>query len=159
MKSALITGANKGIGFEVARILAKEGFHVFLGARNLESGKSAAGELIAEGLDSVMAVQLDVTDQNSIDTAKAAITKKTGVLDVLVNNAGISGGPPNSALEVTTDQFKEVFATNVFGVAAVTQAFIGLLKNSAQPRIVNVTSAMGSLTMATDPANPKMAVY
>jgi NAD(P)-dependent dehydrogenase (short-subunit alcohol dehydrogenase family) len=163
MKSALITGANKGIGYEVARILAKKGYYVYLGSRSLESGIIAIENLKAEGLSNVEAIQFDVTNQDSINTARKIIGEKFEVLDVLVNNAGISGGFPQSALNATTDQFKTVFATNVFGVVAVTQAFIDLMQKSGAPRIVNVSSAMASLSLAADTTSPsynnKLAVY
>jgi len=163
MNTALITGANKGIGFEVAKILAQKGFFVYLGSRSLESGLAAVERLKANGFTNVEAVQLDVTNQDSINAARTAIGEKSKVLDVLVNNAGISGGFPQSALNATIDQFKTVYETNVFGVVSVTQAFIDLLKKSAEPRIVNVSTAMASLTLAADPSGPgydnKMAVY
>ncbi len=163
MKTALVTGANKGIGLETARVLAQNGFAVYLGCRNLENGLAAAAQLKADGHANVEAIQLDVTDQASVDAARAVISEKSGVLDVLVNNAGISGGFPQSALDATIEKFKTVYDTNVFGVVRVTQAFIDLLKKSPEARIVNVTSAMGSLALAADPQsgtyNYKMAVY
>lgn len=163
MKSALVTGANKGIGFEVAKILAQNGIYVYIGARSLQNGEAAVEKLKAEGINNVEAIQLEVTDQQSVAEARRIIGEKTEVLDILVNNAGISGGFPQSSLEASIDQFRNVFETNVFGVATVTQAFIALLRRSEQPRIVNVTSAMGSLTLAADPAsgtyNYKLAVY
>ena len=163
MKTALVTGANKGIGLETARVLGQNGFTVYLGCRNLESGQAAAAQLAADGLPNVEAVQLDVTDQASVDAARAEIGAKAGVLDVLVNNAGISGGFPQSALDATLEQFHAVYETNVFGVVRVTQAFIDMLKQSGQPRIVNVSSAMGSLGLAATPEGStydyKLAVY
>ncbi|MET4139601.1 SDR family oxidoreductase [Pedobacter sp. UYP1] len=163
MKAALITGANKGIGFEVAKILAQKGFLVYLGSRNLDSGLAAVEKLKSEGITNVEAIELDVTSQESIHAARKTISEKSEVLDVLVNNAGISGGFPQSALNATIAQFKKVFETNVFGVIGVTQAFIELLKKSSEPRIVNVSSAMASLTLAADTSSPgydnKMAVY
>ena len=163
MKTALVTGANKGIGFEVVRQLAQNGFFVYLGSRNLESGLAAVEKLKADGIGNIEAVQLEVTNQKSINTARETIGKKTEVLDVLVNNAGISGGFPQSALDATIDQFRTVYETNVFGVVSVTQAFIDLLKKSPEPRIVNVSTSMGSLTLAAAPSdNPYhniMAVY
>ncbi|WPV66264.1 SDR family oxidoreductase [Chitinophaga sp. LS1] len=146
MKSALITGANKGIGFEVAKILAQKGFFVYLGSRDPENGQAAVEKLKAEGLTNVSAIQLDVTSQASVDAARKAI----GALDVLVNNAGISGVSAQSALETAADQYQKVYDTNVFGVVRVTQAFIDLLKNSPEPRIVNVSTAMASLSAAAD---------
>ncbi|WP_158996037.1 SDR family oxidoreductase [Mucilaginibacter sp. L196] len=160
MKIALVTGANKGIGLEVVRQLAQNGFFVYLGCRNMENGLAAIKKLKDDGIDNVEAVQLNVTDQGSVSAARATIGKKTEVLDVLINNAGISGGLPQSALNATIDQFKAVYETNVFGVVSVTQAFIDLLKRSSEPRIVNVSSAMGSLSLAADLSNGnKMAVY
>jgi len=150
MKSALVTGANKGIGFEVARLLAKKGYFVYLGSRSLESGLSAVEKLKADGISGVEAIQLDVTDSGSVDAARALIGQKTEVLDLLVNNAGISGGFGQSALTSSIDQFKSVYDTNLFGVVRVTQAFIDLLKKSLEPRVVNVSTAMASLTMAAD---------
>lgn len=148
MKTALITGANKGIGFETAKILAQKGFFVYLGARSLANGEAAAEKLKAEGLTNVEAIQLDVTSQQSVDAARKTIGEKTDVLDVLINNAGISGGFEQTALTSTVDQFKEVYDTNIFGVVRMNQAFIDLIKKSPEPRIVNVSTAMASLTLA-----------
>lgn len=160
MKSALVTGANKGIGLEVARLLAKKGYFVYLGSRSLESGLSAVQKLKADGISGVEAIQLDVTDSESVDAARALIGQKTEVLDLLVNNAGISGGFGQSALTSSIDQFKSVYDTNLFGVVRVTQAFIDLLKKSPEPRIVNVSTTMASLTLAADLTNPtKLVVY
>ncbi|MFZ0456405.1 MAG: SDR family NAD(P)-dependent oxidoreductase [Ignavibacteriaceae bacterium] len=153
MKTVLITGANKSIGFETARQLAQKGFFVYLGSRNLENGLEAVKKLKTEGLDNVEAIQIDVSDQESINAARAEIGKKTDVLDALINNAGVSGGFPQTALTASIDTFEKVYETNVFGVVRVTQAFIDLLKNSSEPRIVNVSSSQGSLTLASDPSN------
>lgn len=150
MKTALVTGANKGIGFEVAKRLAQHGYFVYLGCRNLERGLSAVQRLQADGLGHVAAVQLDVTSSESVQSAYGAIHEKSSVLDVLVNNAGISGPFQQSTLGSTVDQFKEVYETNLFGVVRVTQAFIDLLKKSTAPRIVNVSTSMASLTLAAD---------
>lgn len=150
MKSALVTGANKGIGLNVVKRLAQNGFFVYLGCRSLERGISAVEKLKAEGISNVEAIQLDVTDQESVNAARTTIGGKTTVLDVLVNNAGISGVLQQSALESTIDQFKEVYETNVYGVVRVTLAFIDLLKKSSAPRIVNVSTSMASLTFAAD---------
>ena len=157
MKSALVTGANKGIGLEVAKQLAQQGFFVYIGSRNLASGEAAVQQLKAMGLTTLEAVQLDVTNPDSIRAARATIGEKTSVLDVLVNNAGISGGLSQPALHATLAQFRAVFETNVFGVAGVTQAFIDLLEKSPQPRIVNVSSAMASLTLYADLDNEQFA--
>jgi len=150
MKSALVTGANKGIGFEIVKQLAQKGFFVYLGCRNPASGLAAVEKLKSEGLSNVETVQLDVISQVSVDAARKAIGDKIEVLDVLVNNAGISGEFEQSALETSTDEYQAVYDTNVFGVVRVTQAFIDLLKNAPEPRIVNVSTAMASLTLAAD---------
>jgi NAD(P)-dependent dehydrogenase (short-subunit alcohol dehydrogenase family) len=150
MKSALVTGANKGIGFEIVKQLAQQGFFVYLGCRNLENGLSALEKLKAEGISNVNVIQLNVTSQESVDSARRAIAVKTQVLDVLINNAGISGVFQQSALETATDQYQVVYDTNVFGVIRVTQAFIDLLKASPEPRIVNVSTSMASLSLAAD---------
>jgi len=152
MKSALVTGANKSIGFEVARQLAQKGIYVYLGSRNLENGLEAVEKLKAEGLNNLEAIQLDITDDESVKNAREQISKKTKVLDILINNAGIFGGYPQEALTATAEQFKATFEANVFGVVRVTQAFIDLLKNSSEPRIVNVSSSQGSLTLHSDPS-------
>lgn len=163
MKSALVTGANKSIGFEVARQLAQKGVYVYLGSRNLENGLEAGNKLKAEGLNNVEVIQLDITDDKSVKAARIKIGKKTKKLDILINNAGIYGGYPQEALNATAEQFKETFDANVFGVVRVTQAFIDLLKNSDEPRIVNVSSSQGSITLHSDPAykyyDYKGAVY
>lgn len=150
MKSALVTGANKGIGFEIVKQLAQKGFFVYLGCRKLENGLAAVAKLKAEGLSGIKAVQLNVTDQASVDAARKVIGEQTEILDVLVNNAGISGAFEQSALETTKDEYHTVYDTNVFGVISVTQAFIDLLKRAPEPRIVNVSTAMASMSMAAD---------
>ncbi len=157
MKYALVTGANKGIGLEVAKLLAQQGFFVYLGSRDLANGQAAVQQLHATGLPALEAVQLDVTDLASIQAAHATIGAKTPVLDVLVNNAGISGSVPQLARDTTLEQFRTVFETNVFGVASVTQAFLDLLEQSPQPRIVNVSTAMASLTLFADFDNANSA--
>jgi NAD(P)-dependent dehydrogenase (short-subunit alcohol dehydrogenase family) len=151
MKKALITGANKSIGFETARQLLRKGYYVYVGCRNLDSGLEAVQTLKSEGLNEAEAVQLDVTNSESVKAARAEIGGKTDVLDVLVNNAGINGGFPQSALDADISTFKQVFDTNYFGMIAVTQAFIDLLRQSPEPRIVNVSSSTGSLTLQSDP--------
>ena len=163
MKKVLITGANKGIGFETARELLKLGYYVFLGSRKLSNGLEAIEKLKAEDLDNAEAIQLDVTDAASVLAARVIIGEKTQALDALINNAGINGGMPQSALEADNDQFKTVFDTNLYGVIRVTQAFIDLLQKSSEPRIVNVSSSGCSLTLHSDPTwkyySHKAAVY
>jgi NAD(P)-dependent dehydrogenase (short-subunit alcohol dehydrogenase family) len=147
MKKALITGANKSIGFEATRQLLKQGYFVYLGARDKAKGAEAVAKLKAEGLTNVEAIQIDVSNPASIEAA----SKQIDSLDVLINNAGISGGFPQIATEISTDIIREVFDTNFFGVINVTKAFLDTLKKSAEPRIVNVTSGLGSLTLHSDP--------
>jgi len=163
MKFALVTGANKSIGFEVAQQLAQQGIYVYLGSRNVEQGIEAVSKLKAIGLNNVDVIQLDITNDESVMNARKEIGKKTKVLDILINNAGIFGGYPQTALDSTIDQFKAAYDTNVYGVVRVTQAFIDLLKESPEPRIVNVSSSQGSITLHSDPAykyyDYKAAVY
>ena len=163
MKSVFITGANKSIGFETARQLLQKGYYVYLGSRESSNGQEAVDKLKAEGLDNVEVIQIDVSNQESVDSARAEIGKRTEVLDVLINNAGISGGRPQTALTASIDTFKRAYEINVYGVVRVTQAFIDLLRHSPEPRIVNVSSSQGSLTLASDPAGKyyhfKGAVY
>ncbi|WP_461453177.1 SDR family oxidoreductase [Mucilaginibacter sp.] len=147
MKKVLITGANKSIGFETARQLLKQGYFIYLGARDKAKGEEAVAKLKEEGLTNLEAIQIDVTNLTSIEAAARQIDS----LDVLINNAGISGSFPQTALEAKTDTIREVFDTNFFGVINVTQAFISTLKKSSEPRIVNVTSGLGSLTLHSDP--------
>lgn len=163
MKTVLITGANKSIGFETTRQLLQNGYYVYLGSRSMKNGLAAVEKLNAEGFNNVEAIAIDVTDAASVAAARAEIGKKNDVLDVLINNAGINGGWPQTSLNATIDQFKTVFETNVYGVVRVTQAFIDLLKESSEPRIVNVSSSGCSLTLHSDPAwkyyHHKAAVY
>lgn len=163
MKTALITGANKGIGLETAKLLSQNGYYVFIGARNITNGKAAEALLKSEGYDNIEAVQLDVTDEASVQNARKAIGAKTAVLDALINNAGINGGFPQAALEAPVEVFHQVMDTNFYGVVRVTQAFIDLLRKSVQPRIVNVSSSGCSLTLHCDPSwkyySHKAAVY
>jgi NAD(P)-dependent dehydrogenase (short-subunit alcohol dehydrogenase family) len=151
MKTALITGANKSIGFETAAQLAGQGYHIFLGSRDLHKGEEAVAQLKAKGLSHVEAIQLDVTDKASIEAARDLIARKVSSLDVLINNAGISGGFPQNPLDVPIETVKKVYDTNVFGAIMVTQAFYPLMEKSPEPRIVMVTSGLGSLTAHSDP--------
>lgn len=150
MKTAFVTGGNKGIGFATVKILAQQGYFVYLGCRNIENGDVAIEKLKDEGINNVERVLLDVTSQESINYARKEIGGKIDVLDVLINNAGISGPLEQSALTTTAEDYLKVFDTNLFGVIRITEAFIDLLKHSQEPRIVNVSSAMASLTMASD---------
>ncbi len=151
-KVALITGANKGIGYEVARQLGQQAITVLIGARDAAKGAAAAEKLKAEGLDA-HAVNLDVTDGATIDATKKFVEEKFGKLDILVNNAGITGGYgwDKAPSDVPLETVRKVFETNFFGVIATTQAFLPLLKKSEAGRIVNVSSGLGSLTQLSDP--------
>jgi NAD(P)-dependent dehydrogenase (short-subunit alcohol dehydrogenase family) len=144
MTITLISGANKGLGFETARSLIRAGHTVYLGARDPERGAEAAAALGAR------AVLLDVTDEASVASAADLIEEREGVLDVLVNNAGVAGGflPPR---ETGADDVRSVFETNVFGIVRMMRAFIPLLDRSDAPVVVNVGSGMGSLAVTTDP--------
>ncbi len=153
MKTVLITGANKSIGFEAARQLLQQGYYVYLGCRDIQKGQEAVSRLRAEGLNETEPVEIDVDNVESVKAAREALGRKARVLDVLINNAGISGGmPPQGPLDTDISTFRQVFETNFFGVVEVTQAFIDLLRQSPEPRIVNVTSGLGSLTLHNDPA-------
>jgi len=145
-KIALVTGANKGIGKAIAQGLAREGFLVYLGARNAERGTAAAAALAVDG--DIRFVQLDVTDATSVHAAAQTIESETGRLDVLVNNAGISSAPGTrfrAPADESADNLRAVYETNVFAVVTVTNAFMPLLLRSAAGRIVNVTSKRGSI--------------
>jgi NAD(P)-dependent dehydrogenase (short-subunit alcohol dehydrogenase family) len=163
---ALVTGANKGIGLQIAKDLAAHGFTVLIGSRNLEKGETAAKSVEADA----RAIQLDVTNQDSISAAAARIRSELGRLDVLVNNAGIShAGQPGRPLEevgksgrpsvASLDEVRAVFETNVFGVIAVTQAMLPLLREAPAARIVNVSSGSGSLTLNADPTNSHREMF
>ncbi|WBQ06023.1 SDR family NAD(P)-dependent oxidoreductase [Kribbella sp. CA-293567] len=141
MTTTLITGANKSLGYETARQLVALGHTVYVGARDPERGRRAADELGARF------VQLDVTDDESVRAA----AKEVGQLDVLVNNAGVSG-PFVSPSELTADDFQAVYDVNVFGAFRVFATFLPLLEASENPVVVNVSSGLGSIAMATDPA-------
>ncbi|WP_329332328.1 SDR family oxidoreductase [Streptomyces sp. NBC_00663] len=151
MTTTLITGANKGLGFETARRLVEAGHTVYVGARDEERGRRAAEQLGARF------VLVDVTDDASV-AAAAKTVEAEGGLDVLINNAGIEvrgedNGIPGAA-DTTADEMRTVFETNVFGVVRVLHAFLPLLQKSAAPVVVNVSSGLGSLTRLSDPDSP-----
>jgi NAD(P)-dependent dehydrogenase (short-subunit alcohol dehydrogenase family) len=147
-KTALVTGANKGIGFEVARQLARQGLRVFLGARNEKAGGAAAEKLREEG--DVVFLKIDISDTNSIRAAAEEFSRQSDRLDVLVNNAGILLDEDKSALTITPDIFETTLRTNTLGPWLVAQAFAPLLGKSQAPRIVNVSSGGGQLEDGAD---------
>lgn len=149
-KVALVTGANKGIGYETARRLASQGITVLLGARDEQRGKEAAAKLQAEGLD-VQFLRLDVNDQSSHKAAHSFIEDKFGKLDILVNNAAVALETNQIPSEVDMQTLRKTFDTNFFGVVAVTQSLLPLIRKSGAGRIVNVSSGLGSLTQHSDP--------
>lgn len=165
---ALVTGANQGVGFQVAKELVAHGVTVYVGSRNFERGETAAKE-IGEG---AIPLQLDVTDAASIAAAAQRIRADFGRLDLLVQNAGISTTQPrepgeflqdyaqrNTASTASLDEVRAIWDTNVFGVLAVYQAMLPLLRLSSDARIVNVSSGVGSMTTNADPAYPYHKIY
>lgn len=151
MKTVLITGANKSIGFETAKQLLQQGYYVYLGCRDSAKGAEALKQLQQEGLMQAEVLVIDVNNESSVKLAREILGQKTNVLDVLINNAGIAGSM-QSSLEAEVTTFRQVMDTNFFGVISLTQAFIDLLYQSAAPRIVNVTSGLGSLAMHSNPS-------
>ena len=155
-KIALITGANKGIGFETARQLAQQGVLVLLGARDAAKGEAAAKLLAAEGL-SVRAVKIDVDNRADHAAIAALIEKEYGVLDILVNNAGIMRDTFPGANETSTTSdavLRDTFETNFFAVVALTQTLLPLVRKSVAGRIVNLSSILGSLSLHATPGSP-----
>ena len=148
-KVALITGANKGIGFEIAKQLGVLGFTVIIGARDTVRGARAAGLLRSLGV-SASPLDIDVTDATTIAVAAKAIGDQYGHLDVLVNNAGISGGAGAIPSRVPVELMRLVYETNVFGVVAITNAMLPLLLGAPAGRVVNMSSGLGSLTLSSD---------
>jgi NAD(P)-dependent dehydrogenase (short-subunit alcohol dehydrogenase family) len=149
MKTVLITGANKGIGHEVARQLAAKGFHVFVGARNAKAGRKAAEE-IAKQCGKATFLEIDVADSDSVTTAAREFSNIADHLDVLVNNAGIIVDGDNAILEISDDLLRKTLETNTLGTLRVTRAFASLLRKSKTPRVINVSSGGGQLTGGGD---------
>jgi NAD(P)-dependent dehydrogenase (short-subunit alcohol dehydrogenase family) len=155
---ALVTGANKGIGFEVARQLAREGFHVFLGARDEKAGEAAAEKLRAEGArttkdksdEEIEFLKIDISKPESIRKAAEEFSKRSGRLDVLVNNAGILLDDDKDVLTTTPENFEATLRTNTLGPLLVSQSFVPSLEKSDAPRIVNVSSGGGQLADGAD---------
>jgi NAD(P)-dependent dehydrogenase (short-subunit alcohol dehydrogenase family) len=146
---ALVTGANKGLGKEVARQLARNGRRVYLASRDAARGERAAAELTAEGLD-IRLVQLDVTVDDSVDAVARTLGREAGRLDVLVNNAAILVRRP--AFAITAADMRQTYDTNVVGVVRMIHAMLPLLRAAAQPRVVNVASTTASLALTSDAA-------
>nr|WP_218886579.1 SDR family NAD(P)-dependent oxidoreductase [Kineococcus aurantiacus] len=140
----MITGGNRGLGRETARRLVEAGQTVWIGARDEQSGRRAAQALGARF------VQLDVTDDDSVGAAVETLRTEVGHLDVLINNAGVLGEVTPTE-EMTADQVRSVYETNVFGLVRVTRAFLPLLRAGTNPSVVNVTSGLGSFTLTSDP--------
>ncbi len=154
-KIALITGANRGIGFETARQLAKQGIKVLLGARSEEKGLEAESTLKNEGLD-VEYIKLDVDDPKTHESAAKFVDATYGKLDILINNAGIflnefDNGSPIPASKTSSDVFRKTFDTNFFNTVELTQRFLPLVKKSDAGRIVFLSSGLGSLGLHSDP--------
>ncbi len=149
-RNALVTGANKGLGREIARQLGAAGLKVWLGARDLASGEATA-EALTQGGAQVRAVRLDLLDGDSIATAAAEIDGEDGRLDVLINNAGVNDPRDGAPSRAQMEAVRRIFETNFFGTLAVTQAMLPLLKKSQSARIINQSSDLGSLTRQGDP--------
>jgi NAD(P)-dependent dehydrogenase (short-subunit alcohol dehydrogenase family) len=158
---ALVTGANKGIGFEIAAGLGRLGWRVGVGARDQRRREDAVEELRADGVDA-FGVPLDVTSEQSVAAAARLIEEQQGRLDVLVNNAAVTGGMPQTPTAVDPATVLQVVDTNVVGVIRVTNAMLPLLRRTSSPRIVNMSSSVGSLTLQTTPGafvGPISAAY
>jgi len=165
-KVALVSGANTGVGYEVAKALAFNGYTVYVGSRDMDKGRTAAAKIGGQA----KAIQLNITDTGSIDAAVGQIQSDFGFLTLLVNNAAISNvGKPGQTMEeilgaqmpsiAVISDMRTVWDTNVFGTLAVTQAFLPLLRKATAARIVTVSSALGSLTVNSDPANPYRSAF
>jgi len=159
MKTVLITGANKGIGFETAKQMAQLGYFVYLGSRDKAKGLDAVNKLKNTGISNVELIEIDVTNIDSIKQARQELETKIEALDVLINNAGISGGMPQNISAIEIENLRKVFDTNFFGAVQTTQQFINLLKKSNEPVIVNVSSGLGSLTLQSSTLNPNYKIY
>ena len=155
IKIAVITGANRGLGFATARRLGQSGVRVIVGARNLANGEEAAARLRREGLDSE-ALSIDIDSPASVREAAKLVEREHGRIDILINNAGIlpEATAPDVDRPLDLGMVRETFETNLFGTISVTNEFLPLLRRSASGRIVNVSSTMGSLTDQTDPSSP-----
>jgi NAD(P)-dependent dehydrogenase (short-subunit alcohol dehydrogenase family) len=157
MKTALVTGANKGIGREVARQLAKKGFHVFVGARNRGAGRKAAEEISMQAGKATF-LEIDVNDNESLTRAAREFSKIADHLDVLVNNAGIMMDGDDAILKISDELFRKTLETNTLGALRVARAFVPLLAKSKAPRIINVSSGGGQLTGGADGWSPAYCI-
>jgi NAD(P)-dependent dehydrogenase (short-subunit alcohol dehydrogenase family) len=157
MKTALITGANKGIGHEVARQLATKGFHVFVGARNANAGRKAADQIGKAG-GSATFLEIDVADNDSVIKAVREFSNFENHLDVLVNNAGIVADGDEAILKISDDLLRQTLETNTLGALRVTRAFAPLLRKSKAPRVINVSSGSGQLTGGADGWAPAYSI-
>jgi len=157
MKTVLVTGANKGIGYEVARQLARKGFHVFIGARNRDAGQKATDKIAKEGGKATF-LEVDVADNASVPDAARVLSKSADHLDVLVNNAGIIVDGDNAILEVSDELLRKTLETNTLGALRVTRAFVPLLAKSKSPRVINVSSGGGQLTGGADGWSPAYCI-
>ena len=157
MKTALVTGANKGIGREVAQQLARKGFHVFVGARNAKVGRRAVDEIVKDGGNAVF-LEIDVSDHDSVVAAEREFSKMADHLDVLVNNAGIVVDGDEAILEVSEDLLRKTLETNTLGALRVTRAFVPFLRKSKAPRVINVSSSSGQLTGGADGWAPAYSI-
>ncbi|MBB3729420.1 SDR family oxidoreductase [Nonomuraea dietziae] len=155
--TVLITGANKGLGLEAARRLGEQGWTIFLGSRDEGRGRAAADKLTADGANVVM-VPLDVTSDESVADAVRLVREHTDRLDVLINNAGAPGRGIAPA-DATAEEIHSVYDTNVYGPIRVTHAFLPLLRAAEHPRVVMVSSAVGSFAVVTDPQQPSAKMH
>jgi NAD(P)-dependent dehydrogenase (short-subunit alcohol dehydrogenase family) len=157
MRTALVTGANKGIGYEVARQLAEKGFQVFIGARNRDAGRKAAGE-IAKKSGNATFLEIDIADKASVTAAAREFAKAADHLDALVNNAGIIVDGDDAILEISDELIRKTLETNTLGALRVTRAFVPLLRKSKAPRVINVSSSGGQLTGGADGWSPAYCI-
>ena len=157
MKTALVTGANKGIGYEVACQLAGKGFYVFIGARNREAGLKAVDEILKNSGKATF-LKIDVANNASVTGAGREFAKAADHLDVLVNNAGIIVDGDNSILEISDELLRKTLETNTLGALRVTRAFVPLLRESKAPRVINVSSGGGQLTGGADGWSPAYCI-
>ena len=149
MKTALVTGANKGIGREVAGQLARKGFYVFVGARDRKAGRKAVDEIVKDG-GKASFLEINVSDADSVIAAEREFSKMADHLDVLVNNAGIIVDGDDAILEISDDLLRNTLETNTLGALRVSRAFVPFLRKSKAPRVINVSSGGGQLTGGAD---------